>query len=83
MAGETDNLMPVYLRRIDTRLDQLCETVSEHGLKLNRLEESLAGVKRDIALHAEQFAHVEVRLDRVIQRLDRIERRLDLTEQPA
>jgi hypothetical protein len=56
------------------------ETQLEHGIKLNRLEESLAGVKRDIALHAEQLAHVEVRLDQVRSEMGLIKRRLELSE---
>jgi hypothetical protein len=56
------------------------ETQIAHGTKLNRLEESLAGVKRVIALQAEHLAHVEVRLDQIRGELGVIRRRLNLTE---
>jgi hypothetical protein len=56
------------------------DTQIEHGVKLNRLEESLAGVKREVALQAEQLAHIEVRLDQMRGDIGMIKRRLDLTE---
>ena len=80
MTDEPNNLVLEHLRAIRADLGAMRETQVEHGMKLNRLEESLAGVKRDIALHAEQLAHVEVRLDQVRGELGLIKRRLDLTD---
>lgn len=80
MTDEPNNLVLEHLRAIRADLGVVRETQIEHGMKLNRLEESLAGVKRDIALHAEQLAHVEVRLDQVRGELSLIKRRLDLTD---
>jgi hypothetical protein len=80
MADEPINLVLEHLHALRADLGSMRETQMEHGMKLNRLEESLAGVKRDIALHAEHLAHIEVRLDQIRGRLGLIERRLELTE---
>lgn len=80
MADEPDNLVLQHLRAIRAEIGTVRETQIEHGMKLNRLEESIAGVKRDIALHAEQPAHVEIRLDQIRGELGLIKRRLELTE---
>ena len=68
MSEQPDNLVLVYLRRIDEKLDRLSDEVRDVKMRATALEESLAGVNR--------------RLDRVETRLDRIERRLDLVELP-
>ncbi len=80
MTDEPNNLVLEHLRAIRAELGIVRETQIEHGVNLNWLEGSLAGVKRDIALHAEQLAHVEVRLDQVRGELSLIKRRLDLTD---
>ncbi|MGD9885821.1 MAG: hypothetical protein AB7F22_20050 [Reyranella sp.] len=80
MTDDPINLVLEHLRALRADLGSVRETQMEHGMKLNRLEESLAGVKRDIALHAEHLAHIEVRLDQIRGRLGLIERRLELTE---
>ncbi len=68
MSEQPDNLVLVYLRRIDEKLDRLSDEVRDVKMRATTLEESLAGVNR--------------RLERVETRLDRIERRLDLVELP-
>lgn len=80
MVDEPIILVLEHLRALRADLGSMRETQMEHGMKLNRLEKSLAGVKRDIALHAEHLAHIEVRLDQVRGRLGLIERHLELTE---
>ena len=68
MTGQPDNLMPVYLRRIDEKVDRLRDDVREPKGRMAAVEENLAGVHR--------------RIDRVELRIERTERRLDLADAP-
>jgi hypothetical protein len=68
MMPEPDNVVLVYLRRIDEKVDRVIDDVRDIKLRVTNLEEGQAGIQR--------------RLDRVEARLDRIERRLDLVELP-
>jgi archaellum component FlaC len=65
---EPDNIMLVYLRRIDEKVDRLSDDVRDLKVRMTPVEENLAGVQR--------------RIDRLDMRLERIERRLDLVEDP-
>ncbi len=65
---EPDNIVLVYLRRIDEKVDRLSDDVRDLKVRMTAVEENLAGVHR--------------RIDRIELRLDRIERRLDLVEDP-
>ena len=38
MSDAPENLMPVYLRRLDGKLDQVIETQRDHGRRLTSLE---------------------------------------------
>ncbi len=78
MTDEPINLVLEHLSALRADFADMRETQIEHGMKLNR--QSLAGVKRDIALHAEHLAHVEVRLVQIRGELGLIKRRLSLTE---
>ena len=66
MAEEPDNLMLVFLRRIDEKLDRLIDDVQDLKVRVTAVEEGLVGVNR--------------RLDRLEVRVERIERRLDLVD---
>jgi chromosome condensin MukBEF ATPase and DNA-binding subunit MukB len=68
MVEDPDNLVLVYRRRIDQKIDRLSEDVSDLKIRLTNVEEGMAGINR--------------RLDRAESRLDRIERRIDLVETP-
>lgn len=68
MMPEPDNLVPIYLRRIDEKVDRVIDDVDDLRLRVTNVEEGQAGIHR--------------RLGRVEMRLDRVERRLDLVEQP-
>ena len=68
MTGQPDDLMLVYLRRIDGKVDRLGDDVRELNCRMAAAEENLAGVHR--------------RIDRVELRIERIERRLDLADAP-
>ena len=80
MTDEPINLVLEHLAALRADLGSMRETQIEHGMKLNRLEESLAGVKRGIALHAAHLARVEAHLDQIRGDIGLLERRLQLTE---
>ena len=65
---EPDNVVLVYLRRIDEKADRVIDDVRDIKFRVTNLEEGQAGIQR--------------RLDRVEAWLDRIERHLDLVELP-
>jgi hypothetical protein len=66
MADEPDNIVLVYLRRIDEKLDRLIDDVQDLKVRVTALEEGQAGINR--------------RLDRIEMPVERVERRLDLVE---
>jgi predicted nucleic acid-binding Zn-ribbon protein len=68
MVDEPDNIVLMYLRRMDEKLDRLLDDVRDLKVRMTAVEEGVAGVNR--------------RLDRLEVRVDRIERRLELTDQP-
>ena len=79
MSGEPDNIILVYLRRIDAKLDRLIDNVRD--LKHRRSPRSrarLPGCARKRRASAAIWAAASLRIDRIETRLDRIERRLDL-----
>lgn len=80
MSTEPENLLLVYLRRIDERQARMEETLAEHGRRLVRIETEIGRLVRDRGGDLEDRAHLEARIDRFSERLDRIERRLDLRE---
>lgn len=65
---EPDNVVLVYLRRIDEKLDRVIDDVHDLKVRMSHVEEGIGGINR--------------RIDRLDQRMDRIERRLDLVESP-
>lgn len=65
---QPDNLVLLYLRRIDLKIDRMTDDLNDIKIRVTNVEEGLAGVNR--------------RLDRSEARLDRIERRLDLVTAP-
>jgi septal ring factor EnvC (AmiA/AmiB activator) len=76
MSDQPENLMLVYLRRIDQKLDRLTEEVQD-------LKHRMTAVERQLGELFVGHAALQARMDRIEQRLDRIERRLDLVEAPA
>ena len=47
--------------------------------RLSHLDSSMAGVRRDGALAAEDFARQQVSIDSLVDRIQRIEKRLELS----
>jgi hypothetical protein len=73
MADEPENLVLIYLRRIDERLAGL---EREFMLRMTGLEARMGSLEA-------RFSGREVRADSIGHRLDRIERRLDLVDTPV
>jgi hypothetical protein len=71
MSEAPDNLVLVYLRRLDEKLDRLTSVVNDLGRRVTSMETKV------VLLHGD-FATQSERLDRIDVRLDRIERRLDI-----
>ena len=71
MADEPDNLILVYLRRIDGKVDRLAEDIGDLRNRVTSLDEQVVRIRGDLVA-------MSFRIDGVRARLDRIERRLDL-----
>lgn len=80
MSGEPENLMLVYLRRMDQRLDRIETGQAETLLRVNDMARQIAGLRRDLAGDAETVAHLQAQMDRMREEIIRIQRRLDISE---
>ena len=69
MTDQPDNIVLVYLRRIDEKVDRMVDDIRKIKSRLGTLE---AG-----------YASLSIRLDRLDDRVQRIERRLDLAPAPS
>ena len=83
MADEPENLVLVYLRRIDAKVDALAGEVREVKDRLSAVEVGLASVRRDLGSLAEADARLQMSFDRLRDDVTRIERRLELVDEPA
>jgi hypothetical protein len=77
MSDQPENIMLVYLRRLDAKVDQVIETLTEQGQRLTALEIAVGNLA---ATEMSHYGITAARVDRLEKRLERIERRLDLTE---
>lgn len=78
MSGEPENLILVYLRRLDDKMDRLAAMVVDIETLVTSVEAKFAQLAASVSdLHG-NFAAQSQRLDRIEARLDRIERRLDI-----
>ena len=77
MSDGPDNLLLVYLRRLDDKSDRMAADMQELKTRMTSVEQQVANLA---ATQASHYAILSSRLDRVEARLDRIERRLDLVE---
>ena len=71
MSDQPDNLVLIYLRRIDEKLDRVIGDVQDLKRRVTSLEENTARLHQD-------YAGLQLRMDRMESRLDHIERALDL-----
>ena len=65
MTDGPDNLILVYLRRMDQKLDHLTSTVDDHSRRLTSLEHGVAGLRKDFAGQSERLDRIDIRLDRM------------------
>ena len=63
MVDEPDNIVLIYLRRLDEKLDRVVDDVRDLKVRVTGVEEGLAGINR-------RLDRVETRLER---RLDLVE----------
>ena len=80
MSDQTDSLILVYLRRIDTRLERMDEDIQDLKRRMTAVEDGIARLHHEIAAIRGDYAGLQLRMDRFDDRLARIERRLDLAE---
>lgn len=78
MSDQPDNLMLVYLRRLDEKIDRLAEDMREVKLRLTALETAVGNLA---ATEMSHYAIMSDRTDRLTARIERIETRLDPREQ--
>jgi hypothetical protein len=80
MSDDPENLMLIFLRRLDGKMDGLIQDVADLKLRMTAVEILLGAMA---ATEQSHYASLATRLDRHDGRLGRIERRLDLAETPA
>ena len=76
MIDESDNLVLVYLRRLDEKFDRLAEDIGEMKIRMTAVVEKLAGINRRLDRTIGSLKRIEHRLDRIDTRLGVIETRL-------
>jgi uncharacterized protein involved in exopolysaccharide biosynthesis len=86
----TDNIEHLILEQFRAMRNQIAglqrEMLNEFAdvkHRINRLETSLAGIRRDEAGQAEDIASQQAFIDGLVERIQRIERRLDLHDDAA
>ena len=80
MSDEPENLVLVYLRRIDAKIDDLRADVVEVKQRLTTLEIQVGNL---VATEQSHYAQAMLRMDRLGADVDRIKRRLDIADAPA
>jgi chromosome segregation ATPase len=75
MQDDVDSRVPVYLRRLDEKMDRLNGALGEVKQRLTALE---IQVESFAATEQSHYASLALRLDALEARIDRVERRLDL-----
>jgi predicted nucleic acid-binding Zn-ribbon protein len=75
MSDAPDNLVLVYLRRLDQRSERMKWTLDDIRQRVTTLELQAA---HQAAIEQSHYASLSGRVDSLSSRLDRIERRLDI-----
>jgi hypothetical protein len=73
MSDHPDNILLIYMRRLDQKLDRLIDDVSDLKLRVSGVEAEIGRLRVDIA-------GVNSRLDRLEHRFDLLECRQDTVE---
>lgn len=80
MSDEPENIVLVYLRRMDANIQELRGDMRDIKTRLVLIEGELGRLVRDRGEDMESRAHLQARVDRLTERLSKIERRLDITD---
>jgi hypothetical protein len=70
VSDAPDNLILVYLRRLDEKLDRLVDSVADLGRRVTSMETKVALLHGDFAAQSERIDRFEIRLERIERRLD-------------
>ena len=85
MTEEVENLILEQLRAFRSQIEGLRTEIRNEfqdvKLRLNRMESTLIGIRRNEVDSAEDTARQQVSIDRLVERVQRIERRLDLQDE--
>jgi hypothetical protein len=80
MVDDPEDLTFAWMRRLDSKFDQMLQTLTEHGHRLARIALGLARSRGEQASDAEAVAILSTSIDRLREEVDRIKRRLDLSD---
>ena len=80
MSEEPENLVLVYLRRIDGRQERMEAMLADHGQRLSRIEFANARLLGNQGADAEGAALQHLQIDRMRAEIDRLKRRLDIVD---
>lgn len=80
MSDQSDNLVLIFPRRLDARMDRVLEEVADLRQRMTALE---IQVGSRVATKQSHYAQVTLRMDRHETRLGGIERRLNIIDAPA
>ena len=75
MSDQPENLMLVYLRRLDGKMDGLASDMRDVKQRLTAVEIQVGQLASTEASH---YASTALRLDRIEARLDRLDRHADI-----
>jgi hypothetical protein len=80
MVDDPENHTLAWTWRLDSKIDQVLQTQSEHDHRLARIELGLARSRGEQASDAEAVAILSTSIDRLREEVDPIKRRLDLSD---
>ncbi len=72
MSDQPDNLVLVYLRRMDEKLDRVIERPDDLTHRVTSLELKVALLLGDFARQSERIDRIETWLERIERRLDNV-----------
>ena len=75
MTDEPENIMLVYLRRLDAKTDRVLLDMQDMKHRMTAIEIQVSQVSSTAASH---YASLALRLDRLEGRLERLERHADI-----
>jgi len=78
MSDEPENLVLVYLRRMDAKFDRVLNELADLRVRQTDIHRAVLATRRDQTSDAETTAHVQAQLDRVRDDVETIKRRLDM-----